>query len=369
MKALDPKVLLSALEIQDELLGPTVNFDPRRPPNELVSAETLATTDLTPDMRDHLHAINGLSNSSWFFHSPLQYWSCKAENILEDEDIIETVNKGSHQATSVNITLRPSITFSGKRFEDRRLIAADATVVTLVYALDSPVGRQWERKAEELAARRSNKWRLIPENGRSLYSTLYEFRFQPLSLRDDVILGSYYFLVLIYFLWSLSKLRALKSRLGLIMAVGAHIFVSIFSSFTICAVLKIDLSKVPREAYPLVILAISLENIFRLINRVIMTQSENSTAARIGEALGQTGHVSLAGVSQNLVILWMLSRVTQPHISALCTFTAIALSFDFFYLLTFFTAVLVCPSFVWFPFASSILQHYASRSMFHLPDS
>jgi len=226
MKALKPEVLLSALDIQNELLGPTVNFDPRRPPNELVPAENLPT-DLTPDMRDGLHAINGLSNSSWFFHSPLQYWSCKAENILEDKDIIQTVNEGSRQATSVNITLRHSIVFSGKRFEDRRLVAADAIVVTLVYALDSPVGRQWERKAEELAAQRSNKWRVIPESGRSLYSTLYEFRFQPLSLRDDFILGSYYFLTAIWFLSRLPKLRALKSRLGLIFAVGAHIFVSI----------------------------------------------------------------------------------------------------------------------------------------------
>ncbi|KAH7393496.1 sterol-sensing domain of SREBP cleavage-activation-domain-containing protein [Cadophora sp. MPI-SDFR-AT-0126] len=338
MKALEPNVLLRALEIQDELLGPTVNFDPRKPQEERLTIN--ATASLTPDMRDVFHAVNGVSDSSWFFHSPLQYWSCDEANIAEDKDIISTVNKRSRQSTSVNVTLRHSIVFSGKRFEDHRLVAADALVITLVHMLDSPVGRQWEQKAQALARRRTDKWRLYPEDGRPATNTLYEFRFQPLSFQDDLFLGVIYSLIVIYFLISLSKLRALKSRLGLIVAVMAQIAVSIMSSFTICAIFKIDLSKIPREAYPLVILAVGLENIFRLINAVIVTPSSNSTASRIGEALGQTGHVALAGVSQNLFILWMLSKYVSPQICAFCTFAAIALSFDFFYLLTFFTAVL-----------------------------
>ncbi|KAG4442611.1 hypothetical protein IFR05_001941 [Cadophora sp. M221] len=338
MKALEPEVLLRALEIQDDLLGSTINFDPRRPPTERATIN--ATSSLTPDMRDTFHAVNGLSDSSWFFHSPLQYWSCDGENVLLDKDIISTVNERSRQSTSVNVTLRHSIVFSGKRFEDHRLVAADALVITLVHMLDSPVGRQWEKKAQALARRNSDQWRLYPEDGRSLSNTLYEFRFQPLSFQDDLFLGAIYSSIVLYFLISLSKLRALKSRLGLIVAVMAQIAVSIMSSFTICAIFKIDLSKIPREAYPLVILTVGLENIFRLINAVIVTPSSNSTASRIGEALGQTGHVALAGVSQNLAILWMLSKYVSPQVTAFCTFAAIALTFDFFYLLTFFAAVL-----------------------------
>jgi hypothetical protein len=338
MKALRKEVLLSALEIQDELLGPTIDFNPRRPSNQLQLDNT--SVDLTPDMRDTLHAINGLTNSSWFFHSPLQYWSCSSENIEGDADIITTVNERSSQVTSVNVTLRHSIVFSGKRFENHRLVGADALVITLVHMLDSPVGRQWERRAEKLALKSSGKWRLYPPNGRSLASTLYEFRFQPLSFQDDLFLGIAYALTALYFAISLSKLRALRSRLGLILAVVSQIAVSIMSSFTICAIFKIDLSKIPREAYPLVVLTVGLENIFRLINAAIMTPSEHSTAARIGEALGQTGHIALAGVTQNLAILWLLSKVVSPQITAFCTFAAIALTFDFFYLLTFFSAVL-----------------------------
>ncbi|KAL2068047.1 hypothetical protein VTL71DRAFT_16145 [Oculimacula yallundae] len=338
MKALEPEVLLRALEIQDELLGPTINFDPRKAPEE--RAMVNESVSLTPNMRDAFHAANGLSDSSWFFHSPLQYWSCDGDNIWSDNDITSTVNERSHQSTSVNVTLRHSIVFSGKRFEDHRLVAADALVITLVHMIDSPVGRLWEQRAQALAQKNSGLWRLYPEDGRPLTNTLYEFRFQPLSFQDDLLLGVIYSCIVLYFFISLSKLRALKSRLGLIVAVMAQIAVSIMSSFTICAIFKIDLSKIPREAYPLVILTVGLENIFRLINAVIVTPSSYPTASRIGEALGQTGHVALAGVSQNLAILWILSKYVSPQVTAFCTFAAIALTFDFFYLLTFFTAVL-----------------------------
>src|SRR4051812_15436216 len=175
MKALQPDVLRTALEIQDELLGPTIDFDPRRPtdPDEQLNASTLdfpSITALTPALRDNFHAINGMNNASWFFHSPLQYWSCSPENILADADIITTVNEHSRQSTSINVTLRHSIVFSGKRFEDHRLVAADGLVITLVHMLDSPVGRLWERRAEEIATKGVGKWRLYPDDGKSLSS-------------------------------------------------------------------------------------------------------------------------------------------------------------------------------------------------------
>ncbi|KAL3427900.1 srebp cleavage activating protein [Phlyctema vagabunda] len=339
MKALEPKVLLNALELQDELLGPTVDFNPQRAAarGELDHADM---SNLTPTLRDMMHASNGLTDASWFFHSPLQYWSCSADRVAADRDIETTVNQGSHQSTSVNVTLRHSIVFSGKRFEDRRLVAADAVVITLIHKLDSPVGRQWEKKAQALAAGKDPRWRLYPADGRSLASTLYEFRFQPLSIHDDLFLAVAYGLTTLYFFASLTKLRALKSRIGLILAVATQIIVSIMSSFTICAIFKIDLSKIPRAVYPLVVLSVGLENIFRLINAVIMTHPNRSTATRMAEALGDTSHIALAGVSQNLLILWILSRVVSPGLVPFCTFAAIALAFDFFYLMTFFVAVL-----------------------------
>jgi WD40 repeat protein len=338
MKALRPDVLQAGLEIQDALLGPTVDFNPRLAPGFIEYPDL--TSFLSPDVRDSFHAANGVSAQSWFFHSPLLYWSCSAKAIAEDDDILKTINERARSTTSVNVTLRHSIVFSGKRFEDHRLVAADALVITLIHMIDSPVGRQWEKQAELLAQQDTERWRIYPKNGRIAHSQLYEFKFQPLSFQDDLFLGVAYALTTIYFLLSLTRLRALKSRFGLTLTVITQILLSIMSSFTICAIFKIDLSKIPREAYPLVVLTIGLENMFRLINAVIVTPASSKTSTRIAEALGQTGHVALAAVTQNLLILYLLHKVVSPGVAAFCVFAAIAISLDFLFLLSFFVAVL-----------------------------
>ncbi|KAK4658060.1 hypothetical protein QC762_203410 [Podospora pseudocomata] len=341
MKALEKDVLLGALELQDELLGPTTNFNPRQPANRPeISEPEVADGDLTPRQRDAYHIINGLTNQSWFFHSPLQYWAGSAGNIQNDQDILETVNARKTQSTSVNVTLRHSIVFSGKRFEERRLVAADALVITLIHLRDSPVGRRWVRKAEELANERSDTWKIIPSDGRSLSDQLYEFQFRPLSWPDVGLLTVAYSISLFYLLLHLRKLRALKSKLGLMVSILVQITASIVSSFTVCAIFKIDLSRVPSYAYPLVVLAISLENSLRLINAVIMTSSTISNSDRIGEAFGETAHIAIANRVQNLLILLGLSRYSNPGVAAFCTFVAIATVFDFIYLSTFLLSVL-----------------------------
>lgn len=338
MKALQHDVLLGALDLQDEILGPTTNFNPRRLGTDLAIVNP--ETHFSRDERDSFHVINGLTDQSWFFHSPLLYWACDAKKIEQDADYLGTVNEKKTQPTSVNVTLRHSIVFSGKKFEDRQLVAADALVITLLHLRDSPVGRQWERKTKDYAARTADKWDVFPSDGKSAGSQLYEFQFRPISMQDTVLLSLAYVLTAAYFMLSLSKIRAVKSKLGLIITVVAQIAMSIVSSLTICAILRIDLSRIPRAAYPLVLMAMSLENVFRLINAVILSPADHSTSSRIGQAFGETAHIALASVAQNLLILWGLSKVVSSGVSAFCTFAAIAILFDFFYLSTFFLSVL-----------------------------
>ncbi|KAI0376654.1 sterol-sensing domain of SREBP cleavage-activation-domain-containing protein [Hypomontagnella monticulosa] len=339
-QALNRNVLLSALELQDELLGPTINFNPKRHIAENPDVTNSTSTDLTPFQRDAYHVANGLTNESWFFQSPLQYWSCSADRIERDNDIIATANERKSQPTSVNVTLRHSTVFSGKRFQDRYLIAADALVITLVHLRDSPVGRLWQERVRGLKDNMADKWDIFDYSPSGRTSELYEFQFRPISSQDVLLLGIAYSLLLVYFLITLSKLRAVKSKVGLMVTVIAQIVLAILSSFTICAILKIDLSRIPRLGYPVVIFCMSLENIFRLINAVILTPSADSTGNRIGQAFGETGYVALFSVTQNLVLLGILSRIVSPGVSAFCTFAAIALIFDYFYLSTFFLSVL-----------------------------
>lgn len=340
MKALDPDILAPALELQDELLGSTENFSPRQTLVAVSPIDKPSDADLSPAERDSIHIVNGITSQSWFFHSPLQYWACSRENILADHDVLATVNERKNLSTSVNVTLRHSVVFSGKRFESRRLVAADALVITLLHLRDSPVGQQWERKAAALAEKAKDRWDVYPRDGDIATSTPYEFQFRPMSLQDTLTLTFAYGLACVYFLMSLSKLRAVKSKIGLIVTVISQVMFAIMSSFTVCAIFNVDLSRIPRAAYPLVILAMSLENIFRLINAVILTSSRDSTSSRIGHAFGQTAPIALVSSMQNVTILIVLSKLMSPGVSGLCIFLAVAIVFDVFYLSTFFLSVL-----------------------------
>ena len=186
----------------------------------------------------------------------------------------------------------------------------------------------------------AEKWSIIPSDGHSVSSQLYEFQFRPISVLDRALLTVAYLIMLTYFASSFSKLRGVKSRFGLFVTAWAQIAASMTSSLTVCAIFKIDLSRIPYYAYPLVLLAISFENSFRLINAVVATPADHTISHRIGDAFGETAHVAVASRAQNLLILLGLSRITFPGVSAFCTFAIIAIVFDFFYLSTFFLSVL-----------------------------
>jgi hypothetical protein len=79
---------------------------------------------------------------------------------------------------------------------------------------------------------------------------------------------------------------------------------------------------------------------FRLINVVLETPPEMPPHQRIGNALGEVGHLSLAVAFQNLALIYLCSRLVTPWVADFCIFAAVTLVFDFVYHLTFFVAVL-----------------------------
>jgi hypothetical protein len=79
---------------------------------------------------------------------------------------------------------------------------------------------------------------------------------------------------------------------------------------------------------------------FRLINVVLETPPEMPPHQRIGNALGEVGHLSLAVAFQNLALIYLCSRLVSPWVADFCIFAAVTLVFDFVYHITFFVAVL-----------------------------
>lgn len=318
MNALDKDVLKSALKIQQAIVGP----------------EKL--TSVYPTLNEQLRS----STISWGYHSPLMYWNNSAEIIGHDKDILCTINDQSGTSSSLNVALRPASVFAGKKFDRKKLLAADALVITLMNKVENGVGGRWDDQMLSLTSGACKNCRLFPQNGHVTRNRVYEFSFMPLSLQENIALTFAYTCMALYVLLSLRRLKAFHSRFGLVVTAITQMTCSILASFTICGILKINLSMIPQNAYPFVVLVVGLENMFRLINAVLAYPATMATDQRIANALGDVGPVSIATAAQNLIILSFLSYFVSPGVGAFCAFACIATLFDAFFLLTFFVAVL-----------------------------
>ncbi|KAF2272579.1 uncharacterized protein EI97DRAFT_205885 [Westerdykella ornata] len=324
MKAIDRRVLREALRVQNVLISH--GFD--NPDGDL--SNTVA----------EYSACSHSRGADWAFHSPLMYWNCSLPAMEKDPDPLATINSRSTHQTAVNLTLRPSTVFAGKVFANKRLRAADALVITLFHRTGSTLGYAWESRSRQLAQNLTPGWSIFPKDGQVHRSRLYEFRFKPMTLSDDLLLGGSYFVVAVYVIWRMMQLRAVKSKSGLLLTICAKMIICVIASFTICTYLGIDLARIPRPWFPGVVFCFGLGNIFRLINVVLETPPEMPPPQRIGNALGEVGHLSLAVAGQNLVLIYLLSRIVTPLVSDFCVFAAVTLVLDFVFHLTFFVAVL-----------------------------
>ncbi|KAF1816938.1 hypothetical protein P152DRAFT_4269 [Eremomyces bilateralis CBS 781.70] len=344
MRALEKELLLEALDVQEHLVGAPYG-------NDMESGQGVF---------DGATEFDNPLSLSWGIHSPLMFWNCSSAAIRSDDDILATINSQSQCQTYLNFTLRPTSVFAGKLFVKDRLAAADALVVTFFDRSGSATEQQWEERMKALVNESAGRLTFYPSDGNVTGSQLYEFTFQPLSFNDDFMLAVAYLLTAVYLTISLGNQKAVKSRFGLVLAIVTEIGVSIVASFTICGLLKIDLARIPREVYPFVVVILGLENMsvlnlvvnlyldyvhpnvfrFRLINAVFALPPQTSAIVRVANALGDVGHLSLAAAFQNLCVLWLLSKVVSPGVSAFCAYAAVALIFDFMFHLTFLVAVL-----------------------------
>lgn len=318
MQALEKGVLKDALSIQQKLVG----------------GEKLTT--IFPGLSEKLRS----STLSWGYHSPLMYWNNSGDSIDGDADIIATINGQARSSSMLDVSLRPASVFAGKKFTRRSLTAADALVITLMNKVETGIADDWRARMTSLANGGCVNCTLFPRDGHVTRNRVYEFSFMPLSGGEHVLFGFAYGCMVLYVILSLRKMRAFHSRFGLVVTAITQMTCSILASFTICDILKINLSMIPQNAYPFVVLVIGLENMFRLINGVLAYPATMATELRIANALGDVGPVSVLTAAQNVLILSILARLVSPGVAAFCAFACIATLFDVFFLLTFFIAVL-----------------------------
>ncbi|KAI4625371.1 uncharacterized protein J4E87_005218 [Alternaria ethzedia] len=329
MNAIALPVLREAMHVQEVLING--GFDTR---------ESAAYDDQHMLQRDAPGCLVAPAGEKWGWHSPLMYWDCSLSALEKDDNLLDTINAHNRIRSALNVTLRPSTVFAGKSFSATKLRAADALVITLFDQTNSSLGDTWDSRSRLLADKLDPDWTIFPPDGQVGRSRLYEFRFKPMTLNDDLFLAASYLVTAVYVIWRMMQLRAVKSWFGLLVTICAKMSICVIASFTLCTYLGIDLARIPRPWFPGVVFCFGLGNIFRLINVVLETPPEMPPHQRIGNALGEVGHLSLAIAFQNLALLYFCSRLVSPWVADFCVFAAVTLVFDLVFHLTFFVAVL-----------------------------
>ncbi|KAF2221216.1 sterol-sensing domain of SREBP cleavage-activation-domain-containing protein [Elsinoe ampelina] len=278
-----------------------------------------------------------LPSSAWGIQSPSVYWNHSPDLFEADSNPLKTLSGHGSNLSLLGFELQPLSAFAGKNYQSGKLTAADALIITLVNRQNATVGDIWERNLAHLSSNAPSQWSVGSPTG---HSSIYEYKFQPFGIRQYWVLIGAYVCMVFYVTISLRRLKAFRSRSGLVVTAITQMTTSILASFTICGLLRINLDQIPQEAYPFVVLAIGLENIFRLINAVLAYPPEMATNQRIANGVADIGASSMVSAVQNLALLWTLSLFVSPGVAAFCAFAAIALMFDFFFLITFFLAVL-----------------------------
>lgn len=212
MKAIDLPVLKEALLVQEALVGS--GFDTAR--SRVLTAPQLLA-------RDRSRCLDAAAGQTWGWHSPLMYWDCSRQALEEDHDLLATINAHTRMQTSLNLTLRPSTVFAGKTFASSKLRAADALVITLFDYNNSSLGDEWDARARSLATHLSPDWIIFPGDGQVMHNRLYEFRFRPMTLTDDLFLAASYLVTTVYVIMRMMQLRAVKSWFGLLVTISAKV--------------------------------------------------------------------------------------------------------------------------------------------------
>jgi hypothetical protein len=168
---------------------------------------------------DDSGCVVAAAGQKWGWHSPWMYWDCSMNALEKDPDLLGTINANRQIRSALNVTLRPSTVFAGKSFSNTKLRAADALVITLFDQTNSSLGDTWDSRSRLLAKNLSPAWTIFPHNGQVTTSRLYEFRFKPMTLNDDLFLTASYMVTAAYVIWRMMQLRAVKSWFGLLVTI------------------------------------------------------------------------------------------------------------------------------------------------------
>ncbi|TFK34829.1 sterol regulatory element binding protein cleavage-activating protein [Crucibulum laeve] len=143
-----------------------------------------------------------------------------------------------------------------------------------------------------------------------------------------------------YIVWSMRRMDAVHSRLGVTFTALVEIAVSTITSLSVCELVGFKVTMVPWPLLIIVIVFVGAENMFNLVDAVGRTRVTLSVKQRIAEGLSHAGTSNTLKVVSYNAILGILAVFSVGAVRQFCVFATVVLVAHWFLAHTFFIAVL-----------------------------
>ncbi|EJD05935.1 uncharacterized protein FOMMEDRAFT_26728 [Fomitiporia mediterranea MF3/22] len=278
--------------------------------------------------------------------SPLEFWSHDEDILRSDLDLLWTVNKQQNISVS-GLPLRPSMVFAGRESAEPRGSTIDfAAHLALSFFFheddcnSSGGHRAWLNILSELAPALGEVPRHLQEPSLlALELNTGRKTGQRIPLITLTLYLSY-IIFFVYFSGSMRRMDSVHSRIGLCFTGLVEILVSTITSLSVCAIFGLRITLVPWGIFPIVIVFVGAENMFRLVDDVTKTPISLPVKERIGIGLSRAGTSNTLKVVSYNAILGVIGFFSQGAIRQFCAFAIVVLVAHWFLIHTFFVAVL-----------------------------
>lgn len=294
-----------------------------------------------------LDGINQNEDSFAFIHSPFQYWDNDLQLLKSDKSPIRILQKGTVKMNSSGVSLSHNGLFSGVVKVNGLIKSAEAIRILIFYESrkhnERDAGKIWDSNLLKIKENSTDINFLISNEGPNDHSVkTFLLKLTKMNSIDHFVLTTSYVLIGVYFIVSLSNLKSVRSRIGLLSAFVVELTLAVLSSATLTTYFfqGVDFYQIPLQFLPFVVIVVGIENMFRLVTTLSETPGELSISYRISKALSDCGITSTLIVLCDLAILAVIYPIVVPNTKQFCIFASFALIIDHTLHLTYFTAVL-----------------------------
>ncbi|KAJ7168334.1 sterol regulatory element binding protein cleavage-activating protein [Mycena crocata] len=282
-----------------------------------------------------------------FVLSPLAFWRYNQAAMLADTNILDTLSNRSVSIAGIPIT--PQMVLAGRGSDEPHVSGSNfdfAMFLALTYffpnseCLGNAEHLAWLQSVD-VASQRAP--RIVQPQEPTLIALEYDDESRPNPKGWTAITALLYLAYtgfFVYVTWSMRRMDAVHSRIGITFTALVEIAVSTITSVSVCALVGFKVTMVPWELLPIVIVFVGAENMFNLVDAVGKTSVTLSVKQRIAQGLSHAGTSNTLKVVSYNSILGVIAVFAAGAIRQFCVFAIVVLVAHWFLAHTFFMAVL-----------------------------